>query len=235
MNSENPDRKNAIVVIAKFVLLMVFILGIPFYLYFYQYELIMSFRSLDDAKDFLLQYEVASIFVYLGLQVFHIAAAIIPGQPFHIASGFVYGFWIGYALSISGVTIGSVLTFYLSRVLGKDAMYLFFGEQKFSKFLNLMNSKKGLFIIFLFYLIPGFPKEGLGYAVGLSKIKLWTFLLIMIVGRTPALMGSIAFGSMLDHDSYAGMVILALVAVILCVLALVYRKSIMHWIESKNN
>jgi uncharacterized membrane protein YdjX (TVP38/TMEM64 family) len=167
----------------------------------------------------------------LGLQILHIVVAVIPGQPFHIASGFVFGFWFGYLLSIIGIMMGSIITFYLSRILGKDAMYLFFGEKKFTKFLNLVNSKKGMIIIFLIYLIPGLPKEGLGYVVGLSKIRLWPFLLMMLVGRTPALMVSVIIGSMYDHDSYTAIIIISAIAVILCVLAVIYRKKIMQKVD----
>jgi uncharacterized membrane protein YdjX (TVP38/TMEM64 family) len=230
MENKN-SRSNKLIAIAKFALLLVFVLGIPAYLYFFNNELIMSFRSLDEAKEFLLRYEVASIFVYLGLQIFHIVVAVIPGQPFHIASGFVFGFWFGYALSITGILMGSIITFYLSRILGKDAMFLFFGEKKFTKFMNLVNSKKGMIVIFLIYLIPGLPKEGLGYAVGLSKIKLLPFLLMVSIGRTPALMVSIAIGSMYDHESYTGIIIISAVAVTLCALAVIFHKKIMKKLD----
>jgi uncharacterized membrane protein YdjX (TVP38/TMEM64 family) len=223
----NNIQKNKFITIAKFALLLVFVIGIPVYLYFFHNELITSFRSLDEVKDFLLRNEAESILIYLGLQILHIVVAIIPGQPFHIASGFVFGFWFGYALSTAGIVMGSIITFYLSRILGKDAMYLFFGEKKFTKFLNLVNSKKGIIIIFLIYFIPGLPKEGLGYVVGLSKIKLLPFLLIAVIGRTPALMVSVVIGSMYDHDSFTGIIIISSIAVILCVFAVVYRKKIM--------
>ena len=123
--------------------------------------------------------------------------------------------------------MGSIITFYLSRILGKDAMFLFFGEKKFTKFMNLVNSKKGMIVIFLIYLIPGLPKEGLGYAVGLSKIKLLPFLLMVSIGRTPALMVSIAIGSMYDHESYTGIIIISAIAGILCLLGIIYYKKIM--------
>jgi len=224
---------NKLMAIAKFALLMAFVIGIPVYLYFFHHDLIMSFRSLDEVKDFLLQYAVTSIFVYLGLQVFHIIVSIVPGQPFHIASGFVFGFWLGYTLSIIGILMGSFITFCLSRILGKDAMYLFFGEKKFSKFVNLMNSKKGIIAIFLIYLIPGMPKEWLGYAIGLSKIKLWLFLLMVWVARTPSLMVSIIVGIMYDKESYTGIIILSVIAGLLCILGLIYRKKIMKSLDER--
>ena len=222
------DKKRKIIAILKFFLLLVFIFGIPVYIYFYNDELTGNFSTLEDVKTFLLQYEIASSLVYLAFQVLHIIAGIIPGQPFHLAAGFIFDFWLGYTLSIIGITFGTTATFYLSRILGKDAMYLFLGEKRFTKFLEMMNRKKALVVIFIIYLIPGLPKEIVGYAVGLSKIKVLPFILIMIVGRTPALMASILIGSMYADGGYTGVVILSIIVVMLCIIAFIYRKKIMQ-------
>ena len=227
MDSNNLTKKRKLFAIAKFVVLAIIVIGIPTYVYFFHREFIMSFRSIDEVRDFILQHELASIFVYFGLQQLHIVISFIPGQPFHVAAGFIFGFGFGYLLSIIGIIVGSTLTFYASRVLGKDAMFVFFGEERFTRFLNLINSKKGLVVIFLMYLIPGFPKEGLGYIVGLSKIKLLPFLVIVVVGRTPALMMSIAIGAMYASESYIGIIIIISILVIFGILGLVYRKKIM--------
>jgi len=227
MGNNNLTQKRKLFAIAKFAVLAIIVIGTPTYIYFFHHEFIMSFRSIDEVRDFILQHELASIFVYFGLQQFHIIISVIPGQPFHVAAGFIFGFGFGYFLSIIGIIVGSTLTFYASRILGKDAMYVFFGEERFTRFLNLINSKKGLVVIFLMYLIPGFPKEGLGYIVGLSKVKLLPFLVIVVVGRTPALMMSIAIGAMYASESYTGIIILISIAVILGIVGLVYRKKIM--------
>jgi len=227
MGDNDLIKKRKLFAIAKFVVLAIIVIGIPTYIYFFHREFIMSFRSIDEVRDFILQHELASIFVYFGLQQLHIIISVIPGQPFHVAAGFIFGFGFGYFLSIIGIIVGSTLTFYASRILGKDAMYVFFGEERFTRFLNLINSKKGLVVIFLMYLIPGFPKEGLGYIVGLSKIKLLPFLVIVVVGRTPALMMSIAIGAMYASESYTGIIILISIAVILGIIGLVYRKKVM--------
>ena len=224
-NKFNKTRK--IIAITKFAVLTIIVIGIPTYLYFFHREFLMSFRTIDEVRDFILEHEVASIFVYFGLQQLHIIVSIIPGQPFHVAAGFIFGFGFGYFLSIIGIVVGSMITFYASRILGKDAMRLFFGEERFNRFLELVNSKKGLFIIFLMYLIPGFPKEGLGYIVGLSKIKLLPFLAIVVVGRTPALMMSIAIGALYAGGSYTAIFIVIAVAVLVGVITFIYRKKIM--------
>ena len=231
MDNNNFKKQRKILAIAKFAVLAAIVIGIPTYLYFFHREFLMSFRSIDEVRDFILEHEVASIFVYFGLQQLHIIVSIIPGQPFHVAAGFIFGFGFGYLLTIAGIIVGSTITFYASRILGKDAMRLFFGEERFNKFLDRVNSNKGLFVIFLMYLIPGFPKEGLGYIVGLSKIKLIPFLAIVVVGRTPALMISIAIGALYDDGSYIAIFIMVAIVVLVGIITFVNRKKIMLKID----
>lgn len=193
----------------------------------------MSFKSVDDIKNYLEKYEMASSFVYIGLQILHVVISVIPAQPFHLASGYVFGFWQGYLLSMTGIALGTAVTFYLAKILGRDAMYLFFGEKKIVKRIDQMNSKRSFVILFVIFLIPGLPKDPIGYAVGLSRIKIWHYLIIALIGRTPGIMGTILLGSMIEDKSYVGIIIIATIASILFILGLAYGKRITSWIERK--
>ena len=219
--------------IAKFILFLMIIIGLPLYFYVYHHELIMSFKSVDDIKNYLEKYEMASSFVYIGLQILHVVISVIPAQPFHLASGYVFGFWQGYLLSMTGIALGTAVTFYLAKILGRDAMYLFFGEKKIVKRIDQMNSKRSFVILFVIFLIPGLPKDPIGYAVGLSRIKIWHYLIIALIGRTPGIMGTILLGSMIEDKSYVGIIIIATIASILFILGLAYGKRITSWIERK--
>ena len=230
-----PSEKHGnekLAAIAKLALFLVLVIGIPAYLYFFHYEFIASFKSFEDVEVFLEKYEVASSFVYIGLQVLHVVVSVIPAQPFHLASGYVFGFLPAYLLSMAGIAVGTAATFFLARFLGQDAMHLLFGEKKFVKRIEQMNSKRALLVLFVLFLIPGLPKDPLGYAVGLSKVKFWHFLLVALVGRTPSIMGTILIGSMIDSGSIRGIVIVAAVAAAFFALGLVYRKRITSWLES---
>ena len=225
------NKKSAFKAIAKFAFLLIILLGIPAYIYFFNYDVISGFRSLDDVKNYLEQYERASIFIYIGLQIIQIIISLIPGQAVQFAAGYLYGFWFGYIISVAGISLGTMGTFYLARLLGKDAMYLFFGEEKFTEILNRLNSRRALMIIFILYLIPGLPKDLVGYAAGLSKMKFFPFLVLSLIGRTPALMGSILIGSMVDEKNYISVIVLSAVFIVLFLIAFIKRKAIMTWFD----
>ena len=239
MNSKNKkDVKSTIkkfVSIIKLFFLLLVVLGVPLYVYFYQYELIENFKSLEAINAFLLEYKTASIFVYIGLQIAQIIISILPGQALQFAAGYAYTFWFGYLYSIIGVALGTTITFYLARILGKDAMHVIFGEKKINEFVDLLDSKRAYTIMFVIFLIPGIPKDILTYAAGISSIKIKPFLLLSLVGRTPAMMGSIMMGSMFNNESYTGLIILGVIATIACVLGILKRKKIMEWTDRAYN
>jgi len=233
MKNEHSDKYRKLLAAIKFTSLILLIIGIPAYMYFFQYEFISGFRSVDDIEAYIDKYEIAGAFVYIGLQIVQVIISIIPAQPFNLAAGYIYAFLLGYALSITGTALGTSATFFLARMLGKDAIYLLFGEKKITKFVNQMNSKRALMIIFILYLVPGIPKDPIGYAVGLSKVKFLPFLGLSLVGRTPAMMMTIMVGSMLNKNNYTGVIILSVIVVTICILTIVYRKRIMTKIDKR--
>ena len=137
----------------------------------------------------------------------------------------MWGFWLGFLYSLIGALIGSVLTYYIARILGHDAMHLIFGEEKIKKWLVHLNSKKAVIIVFFIFLIPGVPKDLCNYVAGLSEIKLKPFLIVSLIGRSPGMMGSLLIGRQIGTGGYVSAGIIAGVAVVLCVLCVIFRKQ----------
>ena len=99
-------------------------------------------------------------------------------------------------------------------------MHLIFGEEKIKKWLVHLNSKKAVIIVFFIFLIPGVPKDLCNYVAGLSEIKLKPFLIVSLIGRSPGMMGSLLIGRQIGTGGYVS----AGVAVVLCVLCVIFRK-----------
>ena len=213
--------------ILKFLLFLIVLIGVPLYIFYNQRDLLQTFDSLESVNAFLAEYRSASAFVYVGIQVLQIAIFIIPGQAIQLAGGYVFGFWIGFALTFGGIFLGTVFTFYLARLLGKDAVHLIIGEEKTKKTIDRLNSKKALFIIFLIYLVPGIPKDAVTYVAGVSDIDVRPFVILSMLGRLPAMAGGVMIGSMLHTGSYLGVVFLSLFFVAAFIAGIVFREKIL--------
>lgn len=221
--------------ILKFGLLIFILVGLPLYIYFYQPQLIENMSSMENVNAFFSQYKTQSIFVYIGAQIAQIVICIIPGQWLQFAAGYMYGFWMGFLFSLIGAALGSVLTYYLAKLLGRDAMHMIFGEAKINEFIHKLNSKKAIIVVFLIFLIPGVPKDLCNYAAGISEMKLKPFLIVSLVGRSPGMMGSLLIGRQIQAGDYTGAIVIAVIAVILCVLGVIMRKRLTKWLDAAYN
>ena len=217
--------------IFKLALLVVILIGIPLYIYFFQHDLIDTFSSEENVKAIFQEYKVQSVFVYIGAQILQIIICIIPGQWLQFAAGYLYGFWLGYLYSLIGAALGSVMTYYLAKLLGHDAMHLIFGEEKIKNTLKKLNTKKSIIIVFIIFLIPGVPKDLCNYAAGLSEMKLKPFLVVSLIGRTPGMMGSLIIGRQIETGGYTSAIVVAVIAVILCALGIIFRKHLTVFLD----
>ena len=212
--------------VIKLLILLTIVIGLPLYIYFENPALIEQFRTMEGVNEYLSRYKTSSIFVFIGLQIVQIIISIIPGQFIQFAGGYAYGFWLGYLFAMIGIAIGTVFTFYLARILGKGALHVLFGEERIAKFVKQLNSKRAFAILAVLFLIPGFPKDLITYAAGVSEFGIKPFLLLSLIARSPALMGTIMMGSMLRDGSYLGLIILSVIAVILFIACFIKRREL---------
>jgi uncharacterized membrane protein YdjX (TVP38/TMEM64 family) len=210
----------------KLCLLVGILSGLSFAVYRFFPDLVIIFQNLDSLNAYLEQYKAASVLIYIALQIIQVVISVIPGQILQFAAGYVYGFLIGTLLSLLGIALGTIITFYMARFLGKEAMHVLFGEERITKYINLLNSKRAYIILLVFFVIPGIPKDLLSYAAGVSEIKIKPFLLLSLVGRSPALMVTIAMSRMLYNGSYTELILLIAASILLFLIGILKREKL---------
>lgn len=230
MKAEKKERLRTrvkfISVVLKFSLLLVILVGLPLYVWFFHQDLLRQFSDIDEVKAFFSQYQTASILVYIGLQMIQIIISLIPGQALQFAAGLLYGFWAGLLISLVGAVAGTIVTYYLSKFLGKDALHVLFGKRHIDEYLEKINSKRGFILVFLIYLIPGVPKDLCSYAAGLSNMKLKPFLILSTAGRSPGIMGSLLIGTQLGEGNYTFVIVIGIIAAVLFLLGIIYHSRL---------
>ena len=231
MTEERKAFWKKVIAVAKFALLLVILLGIPAYIYFFHHDLIDRFSDLETVEAFFAEHRSRSIGIYLCLQIIQIIICILPGAALQFAAGYLFHFWLGLLLTLSGALVGSIITYYLARILGHDAMHLIFGEEKINDMLKKINSKKGVIIVFLIYLIPGVPKDLCTYAAGLSEMKLKPFLILSMVGRAPGMIGSLIMGQQVNMGGYMSAGIIAGCFVVMFIIGILFRKQVTNFLD----
>ena len=117
-------RYKTISAILKLLLLLFILVGLPLYIYFFRHDIIEQFSTIEQIEAFFAEYKTQSIIYYLALQIIQIIICVIPGQGLQFAAGYMYGFWMGYVWSLIGAFLGTVISYYLAKVLGHDAMHM---------------------------------------------------------------------------------------------------------------
>lgn len=115
-----------------------------------------------------------------------IAVTFIPGTPFTIASGVLFGTLKGGLYTVIGATIGATIAFFIARFFGEDFVEKLL-KNKFKKLYEYDNKieKHGFLVMLFFRLIPLFPFNGLNFAMGLTKIKAKHYILATLIGIIP--------------------------------------------------
>ena len=225
------NARKLILSTVKIAVLLLIVIGIPLYLYFFKMEWLKGFQNIDSIVAFLNQYKSQSILIYIGFQIVQIVISVIPGQVFQMAAGYLFGFWPALLYAMAGAVIGTGISFLLAKLLGRDFLHLFFGEERMSYYIERLNSRQAYTIVFFLYLLPGLPKDMISYAAGASEMRFKPFLLLSAVGRLPGMIGCLLMGKMVESKNYIGVIILAVLAVIACGLCLLYRKKINAWLD----
>ena len=210
--------------ILKFVCLILMIIGIPVLLYFFVPSIWYYLQNVEELDKLLQQNYIAGIFIYIAAQILQVVVSVIPGEAVQIAGGYIYGIVGGLLLSIVGIAIGTFFAFRLARFMGRDGVIAIFGEERMLKLEKYLNGSRGRIIIFAAFLLPAMPKDVLCYAAGVSSMKERDFYLLSLIGRIPALAGSMLMGSLARTKDYIPLIIVSAVVVILFLLGVIFRE-----------
>ncbi|MGN1473306.1 MAG: TVP38/TMEM64 family protein [Eubacteriales bacterium] len=139
---------------------------------------------------------------YMGMVLFQILIALIPGEPFEIVGGYAFGAVEGTLLCLAASTAGSILVFLLVRRFGMRLVGVFFSRDKLNSLRFLRSTPKRDFLFLLIFMLPGTPKDLLSYFAGLTDIRFPVWLLICSFGRIPSIITSIVGGDALGEGNY---------------------------------
>lgn len=165
------------------------------------------------------------VLAFMGMMIFQVFAAVIPGGPFQIGAGYAFGIWKGSLICSLSCTLASVLVFLLVRKFGVRFIELFISKEKLDSVKFLQSNDKVEGILFLLFLIPGTPKDIITYFAGLTHIKLSHWIFICAVGRFPAIFLSTLSGSALNSSQYHIAIIAMVIIVVFSILGgAIYKK-----------
>jgi uncharacterized membrane protein YdjX (TVP38/TMEM64 family) len=215
--------------VVHLVILGAVILGIGFLLY--AMGVFHLFMDRDRLLSLIERHRAYAVFIFLGLQVIQVMVAVLPGEVTGFVGGILFGPLWGIILSTLGLALGSWIAFNLARLVGRPLVEVFANQETIRRY-DYVLKHKGVFLAFLMFLVPGFPKDILCYLLGLGQMRQVDFLIISTLGR---LLGTIFLtvgGSFFRDERYAALFTIIGISLGVILVGLIYREKIERWFRT---
>ncbi len=162
---------------------------------------------------------------FVAIMCLQVVIAVIPGEVVEIGAGYAFGAIPGMLLCLVGVAVGSAIIYGFTKLFGYKMVEAFISREKIQSLKFIQNSRRLNLLVFLLFFIPGTPKDIITYFIGLTPMKLRTFLLISSVARIPSVISSTMGGHALGVQNYVfAVVVFAVTATMSLIGILVYRR-----------
>lgn len=150
-------------------------------------------RSLDDLRAYIVRFAPYSHLLFFLLQFLSVVLAPIPSNITAAAGGVLFGTGPAFLLTFGAVTAGSLLVFWMARMLGRDFADKVVSQKLSEKYQTVLRVKAPVFLT-LAFLFPFFPDDILCILAGLTELSFCRFALIVLLARPWGLLFASALG-----------------------------------------
>ena len=134
--------------------------------------------------------------VVLFVGIYAVATVLfLPGSPLTASAGLLWGV-VGGTLVVSPASVlGATLAFLLARGVARPWVARRVGDDPRLAAIDRAVAERGLWTVLLLRLSPLIPFNGLNYALGLTSVRLWEYVLGSFVGMLPGTIVYVWLGS----------------------------------------
>ena len=143
-----------------------------------------------------LNFTLMLLFFFIFLTIYN--AISLPGNlVFFISTGYFFGLYIGFLISIFSLVIGSLFFIIFSSFVIKKIFPKL--HKKYSNKINTIISASSLEYLIIFRMIPGPPLMLQNFCLSILNIKKSIFLLSSFIGFTPIVFISVYSGFQISN------------------------------------
>jgi uncharacterized membrane protein YdjX (TVP38/TMEM64 family) len=185
------------------------------------------FINPKQLKLFLASFGPYAAPVFILVQALQVVLAPVPGEVTGFVGGYFFGSVRGGIYSTIGLMLGSSVAFGIARTLGMKFVEKVVKKKYIEKF-NFFITHKGLYIAFILFVIPGFPKDSLCYLLGLTHMRFLDFFLMNLIGRLPGTLMLTLQGSAVKNEKYFYFFVLTGISIILFFIFYLARELVLQ-------
>lgn len=221
---EKRDRLNIAVIL---ILAGIFVwIGIEYTKMFGEIKGGDLISSAENLRQFILSYGNAGIIVTVFIHALHVIISFIPSALVQFVGGMIYGMGGGMLVGLIGIPIGTAISFYISRIFGRQVVTLFVSEKNMNKLGGVVSSDTSAMVLLFLFIIPS-PKDFFAYFIGLTNMKASKFFIISFIGRLPGMIITTYFGAHVFDRNYALIISAAVICGIVSLIVYIFKDKIL--------
>ncbi len=183
--------------------------------------------SVESLRSYVASFGYLAVVVYILLNVLQVVALPLPGFITLGTGVALFGALKTAIYSFIGISLGSLIAFFIGRCLGYKVVAWLVGKDALDKAIKSIKNKDKVVLTFMF-LFPFFPDDILCFVAGLSSMSTSYFIVMILVCRLISVF-STAYslnGSIIPYNTWWGIVLwIVLFAVVVSMSMLIYKKG----------
>ena len=175
----------------------------------------------------------AAPLVFMLVQVLQVMLAPIPGEATGFIGGYLFGLTKGFLFSSIALSVGSIINFGVGRFFGQRYVRKVIPPKYLVRF-DMVARREGVLIVFMLFVLPGFPKDYLCLFLGLSSLPFKLFFFMTTIGRLPGTFILSLQGALLFEQNYWVLGLATAICSVVVLFGYRYRESLYTWIEKQS-
>lgn len=213
------DVKKSIVKLLMSLVIIGIVL-LAFYLILHHFNL--TNLTKEQLQDRIASYGSLGPLIFIFVSFLQVTFVPIPGSITILAGNYLFGPWLSYLYSFIGMFLGSLLAFFLGKVIGRRFVNWIVGDkQTVDYYLKKLKGKETIILFFMF-LLPLFPDDLLCSIAGIMPISWPVFIFIQIITRITSIGATLFFmsGEIIPYEGW-GIAVLIVLGIV-CIISFIY-------------
>lgn len=187
----------------------------------------------EAVKGFIQSWGASAPLIFILIQVLQVIFAPVPGEVSGFVGGYLFGAAKGFIYSSVGLALGSVINFWIGRILGYRFVRKLIPPANLEK-MDRFISHQGIIVLLVFFMFPGFPKDYLCLFLGLTALPFNIFIIMASLGRMPGTLMLSLQGQFLYQQSYWMFIVILFIGLAVAGIAIKYKTAVYQWAEREN-
>ena len=142
------------------------------------------FDSIDAMREYIASFGGWGFIILTIFQTMQVIIPFLLCQPGYAVGGMLFGTVPGFLCNYIGISLGTILAYYLASKYGVAFVKRLISEEKYNKYYEWANSKPNYFLFMtLAFLLPLFPDDFLAFLSGLLKVDFKKYVIITILTK----------------------------------------------------